>query len=223
MCSFERPDDTDGTEKLTFVYKPELKILSLEIISADKSFQLLTRKDFDDENSYVLSCESVESVVDAPDTGGGTTSTWQTWDKSTAVSQLAGVTRKATEYCPSQFPFILEQSPTKIKVDCLLRGIGDAIVIYASKDHPEECIAAVNVKNVDSLCGAIADWTSKFVDSAVDIETRNRRRDRERQFVSNPAITEHFLREQLAERRNFFFDSKPTEYWDVSDDENDDW
>jgi hypothetical protein len=66
-----------------------------------------------------------------------------------------------------------------------------------------------------------------FVNRAVEIETQNRRRNRERQFTSNPAIPEHFLREQLAERRNFFFDSKPMDYWEVSSDDeiddNDDW
>ena len=137
MCTLVRPGDNHGTEKLTFVFKPELKLLSLEIVSGDKSFQLLTRKEFDDENSYVPSCESVEGVLVPtealldgsqmghyqPNSGPPTSLTsapWQTWDRTSAVVELGGITRNAAEYCPPQFPFILEQSTSKVKVDCLI-------------------------------------------------------------------------------------------------------
>jgi len=216
MCTFQRPD-VRGTERLTYTFKPELKMITIEILSGNKNFQLLTRRDFDDENNFVPSCESVESVVMA---AGDTTPAWITSDRTRAVSDLAGTTRNPTEYCPPEFPFILEQSPTRLKVDCLYRGIGDAIIVYLSPVGGQ-CIGAVNVEKVDSLCRSIDAWTKNFVDRSVAGETENRRRNRERNLASNPSVDQHFLREQILERRAYFEEHREVDFWDLeSDGEN---
>ena len=220
-CTYQRPA-VHGTDTLTFLFKPDFKMISLEIVSADKSFQLISRREFDNENEYLPSCESVESVVMDDDRMSATATPWRYWTRATAISELAGVVKPADQYCPSKFPFTLEQSPKRLKIDCLYRGIGDAILLYLSPATSAECAAAVDTSLVDSLCRSVADWTKKFVTSAVEEETETRRRNRQvgnRLAVPQPTPPSDVINQLIQQRREFFEPPPEMDYWDLSDDE----
>ena len=220
-CTYQRPA-VHGTDTFTFLFKPDFKMISLEIVSADKSFQLISRKEFDNENEYLPSCESVESAVMNDDRSSATATPWRYWNRATALSQLAGVVKPAQHYCPLKFPFTLEQSAKRLKIDCLYRGIGDAILLYLSQETSAECAAAVDTALVDSLCRSVADWTKKFVASAVEEETETRRRNRQigtRITMPQSAPQPDVVNQLIMQRREFFEPPPEMDYWDVSDDE----
>jgi hypothetical protein len=197
-------------------------MISLEIVSADKSFQLISRKEFDNESEYLPTCESVEAVVTNDDRTSATATPWRYWNRATALSQIAGVVKPADQYCPPKFPFTLEQSAKRLKIDCLYRGIGDAILLYLSPAISAQCAAAVDTDLVDSLCRSVADWTRKFVATAVEEETNTRRRNRQlgNRLDNQQLVQSSDVINQLIQQRREFFEPLPEmDYWDVSDGE----
>ncbi len=215
VCTFQRPS---GEDTITFVFKPDFKILSLEIISADKSFQLITRKDFDHENEHLPTCESIETVIMNDDRTSATAMPWRHWNRATALSELAGVVKPADHYCPPRFPFTLEQTAKRLKVDCLYRGIGDSILLYLSSGTAAECAAAVDTVRVDSLCRSVSVWTSNFVSFAVEAEEALRRRNRQVGRLKTQQAPD-IITQLIQQRREFFEPPPEMDYWDVSDDE----
>ena len=219
-CTFQRPA-VHGTDTFTFVFKPDFKMISLEIISADKSFQLISRTEFDDESAYLPTCESVETVVMNDDRSSLTRTPWRYWNRDKAMAEIAGVVKPATLYCPATFPFMLEQSSKRLKVDCLYRGIGDSILLYlTSSDNNAECAAAVDTQKVDDLCRSVSDWTVNFLAQAVEEETSLRIRNRQLR-VTAPVqqMQPDVVNELISQRREFFEPPPEMDYWDISDDE----
>jgi hypothetical protein len=218
-CTFQR---SHGGDTFTFGFKPAFKMLTLEIVSADKRFHMITRKDFDHENEYLPTCESVETVVMNDDRTSATSIPWRYWDRAAALAELAGVVKPADHYCPPRFPFLLEQTNTRLKVDCLYRGIGDSILLYLSSGESAECAAAVDTVRVDTLCRSVSAWTREFISLTVDAEGELRKRNRQvgnRLKVQQEAPTVDIVNQLIQQRRAYFEPPPEMDYWDVSDDE----